>query len=94
MTTSPSAAAHVRAIAGAKDQVTQTRAMLENVLELVGNARDAATGLDQRKRQIEQAEDRLARVEALLADTESSLQSLHGQKAFLDQVIQRTRATV
>ena len=80
---------HVRAIAGAKDQVTQTRAMLENVLELVGNARDAANGLDQRKRQIEQAEDRLARVEALLADTESSLQSLHGQKAFLDQVIEK-----
>lgn len=80
---------HVRAIAGAKEQVTQTRAMLENVLELVGNAREAATGLDQRKRQIEQAEGRLARVEALLADTESSLQTLHGQKAFLDQVIEK-----
>ena len=80
---------HVRAIAGAKEQVTQTRAMLENVLELVGHAQDAATGLDQRKRQIEQAEGRLARVEALLADTESSLESLHGQKAFLDQVIEK-----
>lgn len=80
---------HVRAIAGAKQQVTETRAMLENVLELVGNAREAATGLDQRKRQVEQAEGRLARVEALLADTESSLQALHGQKAFLDQVIEK-----
>jgi len=80
---------HVRAIAGAKEQVTQTRAMLENVLELVGHAREAASGLDQRKRQIEQAEGRLARVEALLADTESSLQALHGQKAFLDQVIEK-----
>ena len=80
---------HVRAIAGAKEQVSQTRAMLEDVLDLVGNAREAATGLGQRQRQIEQAETRLARVEALLVDTESSLQALHGQKAFLDQVIER-----
>jgi DNA repair exonuclease SbcCD ATPase subunit len=80
---------HVRAIAGAKEQVTQTRAMLENVLELVGSAQETAAGLDQRKRQIEQAEGRLARVEGLLADTESTLQTLHGQKAFLDQVIEK-----
>ena len=80
---------HVRAIAGAKQQVTETRAMLENVIEMVGHAREAATGLDQRKRQIEQAEGRLARAEALLADTESSLEALNGQKAFLEQVIEK-----
>src|SRR5207249_1065097 len=59
---------HVRSIAGAKEQVSATRAMLENVLELVGHAHDAANGLDHRKRQIEQAEERLGRGEALPAD--------------------------
>jgi hypothetical protein len=38
---------------------------------------------------VEQAEERLARVEALLADMESSVDSLRGQKAFLDQVIEK-----
>ena len=80
---------HVRSIAGAKEQVTETRAMLENVLELVSHAHDAANGLDHRKRQIEQAEERLARVEALLADIGSSAEALHGQKVFLDQVIEK-----
>jgi len=80
---------HVRSIAGAKEQVSATRAMLENVLELVGHAHDAANGLDHRKRQIEQAEERLGRVEALLADIGSSVETLHGQKLFLDQVIEK-----
>src|SRR5216683_2719491 len=80
---------HVRSISGAKEQVTETRAMLENVLELVGHAHDAANGLDHRQRQIEQAEERLARVEALLAHIASSAETLHGQKAFLDQVIEK-----
>ena len=80
---------HVRSIAGAKEQVTETRAMLENMLELVSHAHDAANGLDHRKRQIEQAEERLARVEALLADVGSSMETLHGQKGFLDQVIEK-----
>ncbi len=80
---------HVRSIAGAKEQVSETRAMLENVLELVSHAHDAANGLGHRQRQIEQAEERLARVEALLADVGSSMETLHGQKGFLDQVIEK-----
>jgi chromosome segregation ATPase len=80
---------HVRSIAGAKGEVTETRAMLENVLQLVGQAYEAANGLDHRKRQIEQAEERLARVEALLSDVESSHGALHAQRTFLDQVIEK-----
>lgn len=80
---------HVRSIAGAKEQVTETRAMLENVLELVGHAHDTANGLDHRRRQVEQAEERLARVEAVLADIGSSVETLHGQKAFLQQVMEK-----
>jgi chromosome segregation ATPase len=80
---------HVRSIADAKGEVTETRAMLENVLQLVGHAYEAANGLDHRKRQIEQAEGRLARVEALLSDVESSHGALHAQRTFLDQVIEK-----
>jgi len=79
----------VRSIAAAKEEVTQTRAMLENVLGLVTHVHDAANGLDHRKRQVEQAEERLGRVEALLADVQSSFEALHGQKALLDQVMEQ-----
>src|SRR3989441_91599 len=77
----------VRSISAAKEDVTQTRAMLENVLGLVSHVHDAANGLDHRKRQVEQAEERLGRVEALLADIHAGFEMLHGQKALMDQVI-------
>src|SRR5256885_17165292 len=50
---------HVRSISGAKEQVTETRAMLENVLELVGHAHDAANGPDHRQPRIRPARERL-----------------------------------
>jgi DNA repair exonuclease SbcCD ATPase subunit len=79
----------VRSIAAAKEEVTQTRATLENVLSLVSHAHDAANGLEHRKREVEQAEERLGRAEALLDDIHSHLETLHGQKAFMDQVIEQ-----
>jgi len=57
------------------------------VLGLVSHVHDAANGLDHRKRQVEQAEERLGRVEAVLADMQASFETLHGQKALLDQVV-------
>src|SRR6266699_519752 len=45
----------VRSIAAAKEEVTQTRAMLENVLSLVTHVHDAANGLEHRKKQVQQA---------------------------------------
>ena len=79
----------VRSIAAAKEEVTQTRATLENVLGLVSHVHDAANGLEHRKRQVGQAEERLGRVEAVLADIQSSLETLHGQKALMDQVVEQ-----
>ena len=77
----------VRSIAAAKEEIAQTRAMLDNVLTLVSHVHDAANGLDHRKRQVDQAEERLGRVEGLLVDVQSSLETLHGQKALMDQVV-------
>lgn len=79
----------VRSISAAKEDVSQTRAMLENVLSLVSHVHDAANGLEHRRRQVEQAEERLGRVEGLLADMQSGLEQLHGQKAMVDQVVER-----
>jgi hypothetical protein len=59
---------------------------------MVGHAHDVAGGLEQRKHQVEHAEKRVARVEALLTDIQSSLETLHGQKAFLDQVVEKAGA--
>jgi chromosome segregation ATPase len=70
----------VRSVAAAREDVAETRATLETVMNLVGHAHDAANGLDHRQRQVEAAELRLGRVEALLADIQTSLESLHGQK--------------
>ena len=82
----------VRSVAAAREDVAETRATLESVMHLVGHAHDAANGLDHRQRQVEAAETRLGRVEALLADIQTSLESLHGQKALMDQVIEKAGA--
>jgi chromosome segregation ATPase len=82
----------VKAITAAKQEVTETRALLENVLGLVEHAHSVANTLEHKKRQVEQAEERVGRAEALLIDIQSSLETLHGQKAFLDQVLEQAGA--
>jgi len=75
----------VRSIAGAREEIGQTRALLETVLSMVTHVHDASNTLEHRKRQVEQAEDRLARVEAMLAEVQAGMERLSGQKALLDQ---------
>src|SRR5262245_35912457 len=53
----------------------------------ISHVHDAANTLDHRKRQVEQAEERLARAEATLADVQAALERLHGQKAIVDQAV-------
>ena len=82
----------VRAIAAAREDVGQTRTMLETVLNMVSHVHDAANTLDHRKRQVEQAEDRLARAEALLAEMQAGMERLSGQKALIDQAVTQASA--
>jgi chromosome segregation ATPase len=82
----------VRSVAAARENLAETRATLETVMDLVGHAHDAANSLDHRQRQVEQAEARLGRAEGLLADIHSSLETLHGQQALMDQVIEKAGA--
>ena len=82
----------VRAIAAAKEEVTQTRDKLENVLSLVTHVHDAANGLEHRKKQVQQAEERLGRVEQALADIQSGIEAVQSQKALIDQVTEQAGA--
>src|SRR5260370_20427615 len=75
----------VRSIASAEEDVSQTRALLETALNMVTHVHDAANGLDHRKRQVEQAEERLARAEAMLAEIQAGPGSPDREKARADQ---------
>ena len=83
-------AADVREITSAHQEVEQSRKLLENVLDQLKEVKDMTSALDERKRQMSKAEERLARAEALLGDVRSSLGTLQGQKAIVDQAIEKT----
>ena len=51
--------------------------------------RDTATALDERRRQMTQVEERVARAEALLIDVRTSLEMLQGQKVVVDQAVEK-----
>src|SRR5258708_23477933 len=71
----------VRSIASAREEVGQTRAMLETVLSMVTHVHDSANTLDHRKRQVEQAEERLARAAAMLGEVQAGTGPLSVPKA-------------
>src|SRR5258706_208473 len=82
----------VRAIAAAKKEKGETRPKLQTGLSMVTHVHDAANGLDHRKRQVEQAEERLARAEAMLSEVQAGMERLSGQKALLDQAVTQASA--
>lgn len=63
--------------------------MLEEVMSRLIELRDTANTLDERKRQMSKAEERLARADALLVDVRSSLESLQGHKVVVDQAVEK-----
>jgi DNA repair exonuclease SbcCD ATPase subunit len=82
----------VRAITEAGPQVAQTRQELDALLSRLGEADSALHTLDVRKRQLEQAEERLAHADVMLIDVRSSLESLLSQKAQIDFVLEKAAA--
>jgi chromosome segregation ATPase len=79
----------LRATVEAQREIRDSKASLDDVLRRLHETDAAAAGLDQRKQEIEDAERRLARAEALLIDIQSSLEMLNSQKATLDHVIEQ-----
>jgi hypothetical protein len=53
---------------------------------------DVSGTVDERKRQMAKAEERLARADGLLVDVRSSLEALEGQKAMVDQAVEKAAA--
>jgi DNA repair exonuclease SbcCD ATPase subunit len=84
--------ADVRSINGAKQEISEMRVELDGTLERLHAADETAENLEDRKRQIEQAESKLARSEALMLEIQSSMETLQGQKALMDHVIDKAGA--
>jgi len=82
-------ATHVREITTAHRQIEESRALLEEVSARIEEVKDTASTLDERKRQMVKAEERLGRAEGLLVDVRSSLESIQGQKAIVDQAVEK-----
>jgi len=87
--TAEKTAGDVREITSAQQEIEQSRRLLGEVMEKLGEVRDTTSGLDERKRQMGKAEERLARAEAVLVDVRSSLEALQGQKAIVDQAVEK-----
>ena len=83
-------AGHVREIASAHGEMSQAREQLENVREQLRGLQETTDTLDERKRQLTRAEERLARSESLLTDLRSNLEALHGQRALVEQAVEKT----
>ncbi len=81
--------ADVRAISGARQDVHNTRTSLDEVLQRAARVDQMAAGIDKRQREIELAEQRIARLDALLVDVRASLEALQSQKATIDHVLDK-----
>ncbi len=82
-------ATDVRTITSEHQGIAESRALLADVSQQLNDIRDTTGSLDERKRQMTKAEERLARADALVTDVRSSLEALEGQKAMVDQAIEK-----
>jgi DNA repair exonuclease SbcCD ATPase subunit len=82
-------AGDVGVIAEAQKEIQGSKASLQELLRRLHETDVSMAGLEERQRQIEQAEQRLARADALLIDIHASLEALHSQKAIVDHVIEK-----
>jgi chromosome segregation ATPase len=79
----------VRAISAARQDVHVTRTSLDEVLQRAARVDQMAAGIDRRHREIALAEQRIARLDALLVDVRASLEHLQSQKATIDHVLDK-----
>jgi DNA repair exonuclease SbcCD ATPase subunit len=83
-----STVAQVRGVIELQQQIDQRRQLLEPVLEKVRKLDRQAELLDERQKQFTEAEERLARLDALLIDLQSTFQLVLGHKEFLERVVE------
>jgi chromosome segregation ATPase len=81
--------ADVRTITSASREIAESRGLLDEVIGRLKEISGATDEFNERRRQMKMAEERLARAEGFLADVRSSLEALQGQKAIVDQVVEK-----
>ena len=80
----------VRSITSAHREVAESRELLDELRGRLKDIHETTASLDERERQMSKAEERLARAEGLLADVRTGLETLQGQKAIVDQAVEKT----
>ena len=79
----------VRTITSASREIAESRGLLDQVAGRLKEIHGATDEFDERRRQMGMAEERLARAEGFLADVRSSLEALQGQKAIVEQAVEK-----
>jgi DNA repair ATPase RecN len=87
-----SAVDHVQAIGSARRGIEDTRAILIETQAQFAVTESALQDFDARKRQLERAEQRLARAEALAMGIRSTVESLQAQKTIVDHAMESAGA--
>jgi chromosome segregation ATPase len=85
-------AADVRTITKANHRIEESRELLDVITAQLHEVRDTSSLIEQRRRQMSQAEDRLSRAEALLIEIRSSLELLQGQKVIVEHAVEKAGA--
>jgi chromosome segregation ATPase len=83
---------NVQALGAARHEVEETRELLQETQLQFKATEEALHGFEARRRQLERAEQRLARAEALALDVRSTVESLQAQRTVVDHVIERAGA--
>ena len=79
----------VRSITAARQEIQRARAVLDDVLERASHVDELALAVDQKKTEIGDAEERMARLDTLLGDIQGSLETVGSQKAVVDAVLEK-----
>ncbi|MBW3536021.1 MAG: hypothetical protein KY453_12550, partial [Gemmatimonadetes bacterium] len=66
-----------------------TRAVLDEVLERAAHVDELSEAVDRKKKEIGDAEARMARLDTLLGDIQGSLETVRSQKAMVDAVLDK-----
>jgi DNA repair exonuclease SbcCD ATPase subunit len=82
----------LKAAVSVQRDILQSKPALDDLLVRLHEADDIGAWIDLRNEEIGEAERRLARADAVLIDIQSSLETLHNQKATLDMMIERAGA--
>ncbi|MFL5474781.1 MAG: hypothetical protein ACJ8A6_03715 [Gemmatimonadales bacterium] len=82
----------VQTIGSARREIEETRAMLPATQAQCKTTEETHTGFESRKRQLERAEQRLARAEALALGIRATVESLTAQKTVVDHAMESAGA--